>query len=95
MINILTGVTIALSILCIFLIAKIFRLYNIIDTQNIQIQNLDTFIESMKKVFTDTAAKLREVDVRGSFSADDEVGFVFKVIKATIDDVKDFIQSRP
>ena len=39
----------------------------------------------------DTVARLKEVDIRGSFEADDEVGFAFKEIKQINEELLDFI----
>jgi SPX domain protein involved in polyphosphate accumulation len=35
--------------------------------------------------------KMKEVDKRGSFAADDEVGFIFKELDAQVDELYEFI----
>lgn len=35
--------------------------------------------------------KMKEVDKRGSFAADDEVGFIFKELDAQVEELYDFI----
>jgi peptidoglycan hydrolase CwlO-like protein len=51
-----------------------------------------TFEEIRKKVL-DTETKLRELDIRGSFESDDEVGFVFKEIKELSSDLTKTVQT--
>lgn len=40
-----------------------------------------------------TQTKLTEVDLRGSFEADDEVGFVFKEIKSLTEELNQTVQA--
>lgn len=49
------------------------------------------FIGNVYFMFKHTQEKLKEVDRRGSFEADDEVGFVFKDIQTLIDTLYTFI----
>jgi len=49
------------------------------------------FISVLFVRFTETRNKLEEVDRLGAFKADDEVGFVFKDIDESIDDLYQFI----
>jgi hypothetical protein len=49
------------------------------------------FIGNVYFMFKVTQEKLKEVDRRGSFEADDEVGFVFKDIQNQIDILYTFI----
>ena len=39
----------------------------------------------------DSRDKMKEVDKRGSFAADDEVGFIFKELDAQVEELYDFI----
>lgn len=45
------------------------------------------FFEKAENVYK----KMNEIDVRGSFSSDDEVGFAFKEMKSLIEQLYDFI----
>ena len=36
--------------------------------------------------------KTKAIDIRGSFEADDEIGFIFKDIKNLVDDLDKFVQ---
>jgi hypothetical protein len=47
---------------------------DILDIQNTYIQNLSELIDNCD-------VKLREVDAKGSFESDDEIGFFFKAVK--------------
>lgn len=44
------------------------------------------------ELYVNTYAELQEIDKRGSFSSDDEVGFVFRVIMESIEQVKTKMQ---
>lgn len=59
-----------------------------------QIDELETgisfyrdLVDNIREEMLDTQARLTEVDIRGSFEADDEVGFVFKDIKSLVSDL--------
>lgn len=43
------------------------------------------------KVLADSNEKLKKIDVRGSFSSDDEIGFAFKVISYIVEELNQFI----
>ena len=49
------------------------------------------FISALFFRFTETRDKIQEVDRLGAFKADDEVGFIFKEIDQSIDDLYKFI----
>lgn len=46
-----------------------------------------TFYEVMLRIFMNAEGEMRRIDKRGAFSSDDEVGFGFKVIKTSIENV--------
>lgn len=46
----------------------------------------------VKLKIEDVVARLQEIDSRGSFESDDEVGFVFKEIKSLNENLLEFIQ---
>lgn len=50
------------------------------------------FIANLYFRFRDTHSRLKEVDRRGSFQADDEVGFVFKEILNYTQELDEFIK---
>jgi uncharacterized membrane protein YgaE (UPF0421/DUF939 family) len=45
-----------------------------------------------EKVIDDANKKLREIDYKGSFESDDEVGFFFKELKNIQEDINKFLQ---
>jgi hypothetical protein len=50
-------------------------------------------LEEIRKVVLETEIQLKEIDLRGSFEADDEVGFTFKNIKSLSEDLTKTIES--
>lgn len=51
-----------------------------------------TFIANLYFRYRDTFTRLKEVDRRGSFEADDEVGFIFKDIYSQLEELDQFIK---
>lgn len=45
-----------------------------------------------EKVIDNANKKLKEIDFKGSFESDDEVGFFFKELKNIQDDINNFLQ---
>ena len=64
-------------ILLVLLIISLYIIYNL----NRKVEQYETFIEELKQKVSDTNSNINEIDVRGSFSSDDEIGFYFKYIK--------------
>jgi len=64
-------------ILLVLLIISLYIIYNL----NKKTEQYETFIEELKQKVSDTNSNINEIDVRGSFSSDDEIGFYFKYIK--------------
>ena len=50
-----------------------------------KVERLETWIENYAQRIQDTQDVLKEIDSKGSFEADDEIGVVFTSIKETID----------
>ena len=55
-------------------------------------ERLETWIESYAQRVIDTQETLKEIDDKGSFEADDEIGVVFTSIKETIDELNEITQ---
>ncbi len=49
------------------------------------------FVSSLWYRFTDTKKKMDEIDRRGSFKSDDEVGHTFTALQECIDELYEFI----
>lgn len=78
---------IAIAVLSYLLYASYKRYKTLIQYTEAYVQ----FISSLYFTFTTTRDKLKEIDRRGSFAADDEVGFVFKEIDSNIEELYNFI----
>ena len=50
-------------------------------------ERLETWVEDYAQRVIDTQQVLKEIDQKGNFEADDEVGVVFQSIKETIDEL--------
>ena len=48
-------------------------------------------VDAVREKVLDVQVQLKEIDIKGSFEADDEVGFVFKEIKELADDLTNTI----
>jgi hypothetical protein len=48
-------------------------------------------VDTVREKILDVQVQLKEIDIKGSFEADDEVGFVFKEIKDLADDLTNTI----
>lgn len=78
---ILIVISIALLLLSIFLIYRSFKFIKHIEELQ---QDRRDDINEIAGIFEAMLSELREIDIRGSFEADDEVGSVFKMINETI-----------
>ena len=52
-----------------------------------------TKIEEIREKVLETEIQLKELDIRGAFEADDEVGFVFKEIKELSSELTKTVES--
>jgi regulatory protein YycI of two-component signal transduction system YycFG len=55
-----------------------------------KIESLEEFFEAMQRQLQLVLEQIRIVDIRGSFEADDEVGFVFKGIQGMVETLDRF-----
>lgn len=97
---------IILSTICIFLLLICLNLYYKTKTYEVLINDSNDYyvnsiqlLDRMITLFSEAKARLIKIDNNGSFSTDDEVGFVFKLIDSTIievssrlDQIKDILQ---
>lgn len=81
-------VTISIITLSIIVIALSIGCYNLIKTiekleesQESEIEYYQNLLADIREQALRTETRLKEIDIRGSFESDDEVGFVFKDIK--------------
>ena len=52
-----------------------------------KVERLETWVEDYAQRVIDTQQVLKEIDQKGNFEADDEVGVIFQSIKETIDEL--------
>ena len=57
-----------------------------------KVERLETWIEDYAQRIQDTQQVLKEIDSKGTFEADDEIGVVFTSIKETIDELNEITQ---
>ena len=57
-----------------------------------KVERLETWIEKYAQRIQDTQDLLKEIDSKGSFEADDEIGVVFTSIKETIDELNEITE---
>ena len=94
---------IVLAVLIIALVICIIGLMNLTartEKQEDQIAEYDAAISYYKDIIGDVRekvlksnARLIDIDIKGSFEADDEVGYVFKEIKSTIEELNKHIET--
>ena len=94
---------ITLIIVSIFLLVSIYaniNSYKKIEVLEKQIDRIEaietnsiTLVENLLVAYIKVLTKLKRIDRLGSFESDDEVGFVFKTIKNTIEELKNELDS--
>ena len=57
-----------------------------------KVERLETWIESYAQRVIDTQETLKEIDDKGSFEADDEIGVVFPSIKEAVYEINEITQ---
>jgi len=55
-------------------------------------ERLETWIEGYVNRINETKSTLDEIDTKGNFEADDEVGVIFQAIKEAIDELNEITQ---
>lgn len=90
--------TIILIIISITLIVSIYANINsykkieVLEKQIDRIESIESnsvsLVENLLIAYIKVLSKLKRIDRLGSFESDDEVGFVFKTIKNTIEELK-------
>ena len=55
-------------------------------------ERLETWIEDYAQRIQDTKQVLDEIDAKGSFEADDEIGVVFTSIKEAVDEINEITE---
>jgi|TARA_R110000782_G_scaffold250076_2_gene337337 hypothetical protein len=55
-------------------------------------ERLETWVEDYAQRAIDTQETLKEIDDKGNFEADDEVGVIFQAIKETVDELNEITE---
>ena len=57
-----------------------------------KVERLETWIEDYAQRIQDTQQVLKEIDSKGTFEADDEIGVVFTAIKETVEELNEITE---
>ena len=85
-------IEIILGILLLLCIAAIVAMVVIIKRLVSKVEFYEGWIEVFKYRANSAYELMKSADIRGSFEADDEVGDIFKTLKAVIDDLEKFTE---
>jgi hypothetical protein len=90
---------IAIIILSSFLIVTIAAIINLVhqlEAAEEALENSETsetyyrdIVDNIREQVLRTQVRMKETDIRGSFEADDEVGYTFKVLQEIIDELNE------
>tara|TARA_R100000030_G_scaffold36871_2_gene27596 strand:- start:71 stop:343 length:273 start_codon:yes stop_codon:yes gene_type:complete len=75
-------------LLSIGLIASLYANYNLLknyEQSEEYVENLESWVKQFSKTITDMNRELKQIDNKGSFKSDDEVGYFFKELKRIIE----------
>ena len=92
----------SIILLVILLVISIYVNYNLLkrneqleESYNQLADEYETMYDKMvrfEEVIDNANQKLKEIDSRGSFESDDEVGFFFKELKALQENINEFLK---
>jgi len=57
-----------------------------------KVERLETWIEGYVDRINETQSTLKEIDDKGTFEADDEIGVVFQASKETVDELNEITE---
>ena len=58
-----------------------------------KVERLETWIEDYAERIQQTQDVLKEIDQKGTFQADDEIGVVFTAIKEAVDEINEITET--
>jgi len=76
-------------LLSIFIIVLSWTTFNLTR----KVERLETWIEDYAQRIQETQRVLKEIDNKGTFEADDEIGVTFKAIKEAIDELNEITET--
>lgn len=68
----------------------IYNLLKKVEKQEDIIQGYQTYLYSIDETIKNSTRKLKEIDRRGTFSSDDEIGWFFEQVKEIQDKLEDY-----
>jgi len=80
---ILSFLVVLLGYICFNLFKKVEKLERIVDTQ-------ETYIQGVSNTINYTNKRLEEIDEKGTFESDDEIGWFFESVKTLQRELNDF-----
>ena len=80
------GWTIATILLTIITTILGFALFNLLKKNEV----LEDFISKQSDAINECDVRLKQIDTRGTFSSDDEIGWFFKEVKKIQEDLNEF-----
>lgn len=90
MIILLFTLSILINIVLGFAVYNILKKYELLEDE---IQTSENNIEYLESLFTSAYEKMKEIDERGAFATDDEVGGVFDDLKSVIYQTQNILQN--
>jgi predicted PurR-regulated permease PerM len=85
------SLTIIFGLIAAVLIYAIINLVKQTEQLEDQVSYYIDVVDAVREKVLDVQVQLKEIDIKGSFEADDEVGFVFKEIQELVDDLTNTI----
>ena len=82
--------SIALTTLVLVASYIIYNLLKKVEKQEDIIQGYQTYLYSIDETIKNSTRKLKEIDRRGTFSSDDEIGWFFEQVKEIQDKLEDY-----
>ena len=79
--------SIVTTLIVVFLLLKMWRMFNLI-------KKLEDFIIDIKDRSERAISKMKEVDSKGHFESDDEIGWTFDHIKAILNDLNNLLNPK-
>jgi|TARA_B110000914_G_scaffold35837_1_gene28759 predicted PurR-regulated permease PerM len=79
---------ITIILLALALIGSIFVIYNLLDKfeqSEEYIENLESWVNRFAKSINGMQSRMSEIDKKGTFESDDEVGYFFKELKTIME----------
>ena len=82
---------ILLSILLLLLGYAVFNLLRKLETLEDILMQSDTFVYGMTNKIEETTERLKDIDLKGTFESDDEVGWFFKSLLELQEELQSYV----